>query len=326
LGLKVFCFGEALVDMLAGTGQYQDTFTRYPGGAPANVAAAIARLGGDSFFIGKLGQDHFGDFLQQALQNMGVHTDYVSRTAHAKTGLAFVTLDAHGERSFEFYRSPSADMLFNEADFTAIDFQPAAIFHFGSNTLTTDALRSVTQFGAEQARATGHLISFDVNLRLNLWPQTAQADAQQHILPFIWQSCLQAHLLKVSAEEWQFLCQPFLAQQQDPHDCEQQLFAAGVKLLLITDANQPVQMITPHARYSLTPPPVQTRDATAAGDAFVGGFLFQLAQSPSRQELQQKLQQPETLQTILRFAAGCGAYAVTQYGAFSALPDLTQVL
>ncbi|MDB6163151.1 MAG: fructokinase, partial [Xanthomonadaceae bacterium] len=111
----IACFGEALVDLLAqpaATPAEPRHFVEYAGGAPANVAVAVARLGGTARFVGMLGADLFGDMLLAQLQDAGVDTQCVRRTAAARTALAFVSLDAAGERSFSFYRPPAADLLF----------------------------------------------------------------------------------------------------------------------------------------------------------------------------------------------------------------------
>ena len=123
---KVVSFGETLVDLLSNNisgkvdkKQYDtlESFTKFPGGAPANVAAAVSRLGGYAFFAGMLGDDMFGDFIAHSLVQKGVNLDYLSRTKEAKTGLTFVSLDAQCERTFDFYRHPSADMLFTADNF-----------------------------------------------------------------------------------------------------------------------------------------------------------------------------------------------------------------
>jgi len=123
---RIVCFGEALIDMLAqppATPDAPRAFLQFAGGAPANVSVAVARLGGDSHFVGMLGNDMFGDFLLQSLREAGVATDGVVRTDEARTALAFVALDARGERSFSFYRPPSADMLFRAAHFDRLGFE-----------------------------------------------------------------------------------------------------------------------------------------------------------------------------------------------------------
>ena len=116
---RIVCFGEALIDFSPAPGLQPDQprmFVQHAGGAPANVAVAVARLGGQSEFVGMLGADMFGDFLLDSLRDAGVEVRHVQRTGDAPTALAFVALDAQGERSFSFYRPPAADLLFRDAD------------------------------------------------------------------------------------------------------------------------------------------------------------------------------------------------------------------
>jgi sugar/nucleoside kinase (ribokinase family) len=182
---KVIAFGEALIDMLSTTvtdesNQTHEAFIKFPGGAPANVAAAVGKLGAPSYFAGKVGQDMFGDFLIETLQACNVKTDYMLQTSEAKTALAFVSLDGEGERSFEFYRDASADLLFTAEDFQDAWFEEPGLFHFCSNTLTQSQIRDVTIAGIRKAREAGFLISFDVNLRHNLWPKTEDVNPIRH--------------------------------------------------------------------------------------------------------------------------------------------------
>ena len=157
---RIVCFGEALIDFLA---QPQASlaepraFLQFAGGAPANVAVAAARLGAPADFVGMLGADLFGDFLLASLGEAGVGTGYIRRTAAAKTALAFVALDADGERSFSFYRPPAADLLFRPQDFDDACFTDAGILHACSNSLTDAALAATTWEAMARARAAGAL-------------------------------------------------------------------------------------------------------------------------------------------------------------------------
>src|SRR5215469_5338357 len=160
---SVLCFGEALIDM---HGQDNDghgfakQFLPFAGGAPANVAVAVAQLGGHARFAGMLGQDRFGDFLLNSLKQANVDTADVARTGDANTALAFVTLDGHGERSFSFYRPPSADLLFRAEHFRAEAFDNTSAFHVCSNSLTDPNLAAATMEGMQRARRAGTLVSF----------------------------------------------------------------------------------------------------------------------------------------------------------------------
>lgn len=312
--MKVISFGEALIDMLsnrvAGTApDGPETFTRFPGGAPANVAVAVAKLGGRSYFAGKVGRDMFGDCLRDAMAAAGVRTDYLLQTDQAKTALAFVSLDARGERSFEFYRSPSADLLFRPEEFRPAWFAEPGLFHFCSNTLTEPGIRATTLAGIEQARAAGYLISFDVNLRHNLWP--AGVDPT----PFLWQAIARSDLLKLCREELAFLCRDRTETQ-----VLERIRAAGVSLILITDGGDPLCYQGTRLAGRLHPPATRVVDTTAAGDAFTGGVLYALAERGIDRDRLAALDDRDQLEAILDLGMRCGAFTVTRKGAFDALP------
>jgi len=169
---KIVCFGEALIDMLAqppATPDAPRAFLQYAGGAPANVAVAVARLGGDAHFAGMLGRDMFGDFLHESFRAAGVAVDCIVRTDQAKTALAFVALDAAGERSFSFYRPPAADLLFRAEHFRPGCFAGTGSFHVCSNSLTEEAVAAATFDGMRRAREAGAVVSVDLNLPPAPW-------------------------------------------------------------------------------------------------------------------------------------------------------------
>ena len=143
----VIAFGEALVDMLSsrlGDASGPETFTPYAGGAPANVAVACARLGVPSRFLGMVGADRFGRFLTAEMASHGVDVSGVVTTFDARTALAFVSRDAHGERTFDFYRPPAADLLYRLEHLPTGVFAEPAIVHLCSNSLTEEAIAETT--------------------------------------------------------------------------------------------------------------------------------------------------------------------------------------
>jgi fructokinase len=317
---KVMCFGEALIDMLSNkidkdSNDENETFTKFAGGAPANVSVALAKLGGNSYFCGMLGSDPFGSFLYESLQHQGVKTDYVLFTEVAKTALAFVSLDKLGERSFSFYRPPSADLCFTSNDFQPNWFEKTAIFHFCSNSLTEANILEATKTGIALAKKNNALISFDVNLRTNLWGQ--QCDP----LSVIWSVIENIDVLKVSKEELSFLCGNHTEQ-----DTIARLLQCECKLILISDGGNSLRWITALSQGEITPPSIDMLDATAAGDAFVGGLLFKLQwYIGSVASFDDLINKQSDLCKILTFAAACGAHAASKYGAFPSLPTLSSL-
>ncbi|MBM6550552.1 carbohydrate kinase family protein [Marinomonas ostreistagni] len=313
---KVMAFGEALIDFLSngvtGLEGGLESFTKFPGGAPANVAVAVARLGGNSHFAGQVGDDAFGHFLQASLASYGVQTDTMLMTKAAKTALAFVSLDNTGERSFEFYRNPSADMLFRAEDFKAEWFkEPKGVFHTCSNTLTDANITAATMAGVELAKAAHWIVSIDVNLRINLWPEH-QVDCQRII---DWMA--QGDVIKASLEELEVIA-------DEPFALIDQLLSKGVSLFVLTDGPNAVRYFTAaHGQGEVAAPRVEAVDTTAAGDAFVGGLLYQLAERGGDRETLQQFSQVE-LEAIIRFAVSCGAESVTKAGAYPSLPDMAQ--
>lgn len=317
---KVICFGEALIDMLSNkiataSATETETFTKFAGGAPANVSVALAKLGGNSYFCGMLGEDPFGHFLHDSLQQHQVKTDYVLFTDQANTALAFVSLDKDGERTFSFYRPPSADLCFANSDFQASWFNQLGLFHFCSNSLTETSIQKATESGIALARKNQALISFDVNLRINLWGKDSD--------PFsiIWSVIPDIDVLKISKDELTFLC---------GNDSQEQTIAkllqCGCKLIVITDGGDPLKWITQSSQGGVIPPSVDMLDATAAGDAFVGGLLFKLqSQSENDGGFNGLLENRHELSNVLRFAAACGAHAASNYGAFPSLPSFTSL-
>ncbi|MBT5185301.1 MAG: carbohydrate kinase [Kordiimonadaceae bacterium] len=312
---KVISYGEVLIDMLSNKlgsdhDNGQESFTKFPGGAPANVAAAVSRLGGEGYFVGKISTDMFGQFLKKSLNAIGVKTDYVTYTDTESTALAFVSLDENGERSFEFYRDNTADMNYRISDFKTEWFEGNGIFHACSNTLTSKDTFKVTMAGLQMAKNNDWIVSFDVNLRINLWAVDADPASR------IWQCLSHANLIKFSKEEFEYL-----AGDDDEQSVLAKIFQSAL-LVLITDGGNPLRYFTKDGEGELLPPISDIVDSTAAGDAFVGGLLYSLAKDQvTASDLENfKVSSPE-LENALRFASRCGAYTVTKKGAFTALAD-----
>ncbi len=316
---KIITFGEALIDFVPKTnGQplsQVKEFMRAPGGAPANVAVAIAKLGGNSYFAGKVGDDSFGHFLISMFTEEKVKTDYVLLTKEVKTALAFISLKENGERDFLFYRDPSADMLIAAEDLDKSWFFDAAIFHFGSNTLSYSTCNKATYKAIEFAKATATLISFDPNIRLSLWSSSAKAREQiLAILP-------QVDILKVSEEEYQFLLDT-----KDEKKAANYFLSQGISLVIVTKGENGSSYYTKAISDDLIVPKVKAIDTTGAGDAFVGGLLYQLWVSLNNDNsLADICNHKEELSTITNFANACGALTATGRGAIPSLPDQSRV-
>lgn len=315
---SIVCFGEALVDFIGdpdAESHGEHVFHQHAGGAPANAAVAVARLGGRSEFVGMFGQDMFGDFLLERLSVAGVSTRYAVRTSAAKTALAFIALDARGERSFSFYRPPAADLLFRAEHFSDDCFAQAAVFHVCSNSLTEEPIAQTTLQGMARARQHGALVSIDLNLRPSLWPHDVDP------LPRLWQALRAADLVKLAADELAYL----MARDRGEAAVIDELLRSA-RAVVVTDGAAPVRWFARGRNGTLPAFGVAAVDTTAAGDAFIGGLLFVLAERDiTAARLDALLADEAAWARALRFAAACGALTVTRHGAFAAMPARAEV-
>ncbi|MGH8028238.1 MAG: carbohydrate kinase family protein [Pseudoxanthomonas sp.] len=320
---KIVCFGEALIDLLAQPPATEDTpraFLQYAGGAPANVAVAAARLGADTHFAGMLGEDMFGDFLLESLASAGVATDCIVRTGEAKTALAFVALDAAGERSFSFYRPPAADLLFRTEHFRPSCFAGTGVFHVCSNSLTEATIAETTFNGMLRARAADAVVSLDLNLRPALWPVGMDPT------PRLWEALASADLVKLAREELEYLARPFGGGTSGESAVLQRLFEGEAQWVIVTDGAAAIRWFTRDASGQVESFRVGTRDTTAAGDAFVGGLLFRMGeQGGDGRGFAEFRRRRDAIEDAIRFGAAVGALAVTRKGAFAAMPTHAEV-
>ncbi|KAI5006962.1 fructokinase-1 [Hordeum vulgare subsp. vulgare] len=310
----VVSFGEMLIDFVptvAGVSLAEaPAFVKAPGGAPANVAIAVARLGGGAAFVGKLGDDEFGRMLAAILRDNGVDAGGVVFDSGARTALAFVTLRADGEREFMFYRNPSADMLLTADELNVDVIKRAAVFHYGSISLIAEPCRTAHLRAMKVAKEAGALLSYDPNLREALWPSLEEARTK---ILSIWD---QADIVKVSEVELEFLTG--INSVED--DVAMKLWRPTFKLMLITLGDQGCKYYTKDFRGAVPSYKVQQVDTTGAGDAFIGSLLRKIVQDPSA------LQDKKKLEAVIKFANACGAITATKKGAIPSLPKEEEVL
>ncbi|XP_058181495.1 probable fructokinase-4 [Rhododendron vialii] len=310
----IVSFGEMLIDFVptvSGVSLAEAPgFLNAPGGAPANVAIAVARLGGKAAFVGKLGDDEFGHMLAGILKQNGVSGQGILFDQGARTALAFVTLRADGEREFMFYRNPSADMLLTPDELNLELIRSANVFHYGSISLIVEPCRSAHLRAMEVAKEAGALLSYDPNLRLPLWPSAEEARTQ---IMSIWDK---AEVIKVSDIELEFLT------GSDKIDDESalSLWHDNLKLLLVTLGEKGCSYYTKNFRGTVDGFHVKSVDTTGAGDSFVGALLCKIVADRSVLEEEAKLRE------VLRFANACGAITTTKKGAIPALPTEPEVL
>ncbi|XP_076956532.1 putative fructokinase-5 [Bidens hawaiensis] len=306
----IVCFGEMLIDFVPDTARVSlaesQGFLKAPGGAPANVACSIAKLGGSAAFIGKVGKDEFGYMLADILKKNGVNAEGVLFDEHARTALAFVTLKKDGEREFMFYRNPSADMLLKESELNMDLIKKAKIFHYGSISLITEPCRSAHMAAMKAAKQAGVLLSYDPNVRLPLWPS---AEAARQGIKSIWN---EADFIKVSDDEVEFLTQ----KSPDNEDAVKSLWHDGLKLMVVTDGEKGCRYYTKNFKGKVPGYSVKAIDTTGAGDSFVGSLLVSMSKDSSIFTDEAKLKQ------ALAFSNACGAICTTKKGAIPALPSV----
>jgi fructokinase len=307
--IDIVCLGEMLIDMFpAEIGRplaAVSAFYPVPGGAPANVAIASARLGAQSAFIGKVGDDAFGRFLAETLERQGVQTQGMRFDAEARTGLNFHAQVDGDTATHLFYRGADIRLRPDELDRALL--QEARAFNFGTLSLMHQPARSATFEALRIARAAGALIAFDVNYRPSLW--TDPAAARQLIeatLPSV-------DVLKINADELFLITGSTELAEGTAH-----LLAMGLQLCVVTLGPRG-SFYCCAAGSGLVPGfPIKAVDATGSGDAFTATLLVQLV---TGQEAWRAQLEPSRLQAIVRRANAAGALTALQQGVLSALPD-----
>lgn len=314
---KLLAIGEALIDFIPDkTGcVFADVtaFSPKVGGAPANVCGAFARLGGRAALISQLGDDPFGHKIADELAACGIDTSAVAFTDKANTALAFVSLAADGNRTFSFYRKPSADMLLEPEQVDARWFDEAYALHFCSVSLGDFPMKEAHERAIALARDRGALISFDPNLRFPLWDDHELL--RRRVNAFI-PLC---DVLKISDEELEFI-----TGEREIARAVPALFAQGVRLVVYTCGGGGAYAYTRAAQAFSPARPVRAVDTTGAGDGFIGSFLWKL-QSGGRNAANLDAIDAETLRACLDFSNRFCAWSIRSPGAIASYPRPEQL-
>ncbi|SFC30082.1 fructokinase [Pragia fontium DSM 5563 = ATCC 49100] len=300
---KIWSLGDAVVDLLPLENmQYQAC----AGGAPANVAVGVARLGVASSFVGRLGSDPCGRFMLKSLAEEGVDCQCIEQDQQYLTSTVMVDLAENGERSFTFLVSPSADQFLQQQELPS---QKADILHFCSLALVGDVGRHSLNAILQQIKRQQGLVSFDLNLRAQMW----QDKVQMHRM--ISQYCAQADILKLSDDElfWLTEC---TAGDWDSALTKLASYPASIKA--ITQGKDGCLVMYQNSIYCFDGYPVVSVDTTGAGDAYMAGLLAAIAVNGIPQQF-------DALNNVISQASACGALATTRKGAWSALPDINQL-
>ncbi|MCR5153662.1 MAG: carbohydrate kinase [Lachnospiraceae bacterium] len=305
-------------------------FTAFPGGAPANLAVAAARLGARTAFVGKVGKDFFGNLLKNTLEENKVDTSSMYMEEKAPTTLAVVSVDKNGERSFSFYRDGSADTLLSLEDMEKCNlFNEAKLYHFGSVSLTHPVSEGAVKKGIDLAKSQGLLISYDPNYRPALWKNEETAvKAMLSPIPKV-------DILKVSDEEL-----PLLTGSRDPKEGAGILSSMGPAVVLVTlgakgaflyckknvaanSVHSVINRFLSFDEYSAEVPgyPCRVGDTNGAGDTFFGAFLSRIMAGPF-----EKTFTKEYLKAAVLFANKAASVTTGRHGAIPAMPYLKELL
>lgn len=315
---KVVAIGEALIDFIPQEKgralKDVENFLKVPGGAPLNVAATVAKLGGRSEMLTKLGYDGFGDSILDTVRALGVEVSRVKRSTESNTALAFVSLKENGERDFSFYRNPSADMLLDKNEIQEDSFEEGNLLHFCSVSLIDAPIKEAHITAIELTEKNNGIVSFDPNVRLPLWKSAE--DCRKAILEFLPKS----NILKISDEELEFI-----TGIKDEEEALKSLFKGKVELVIYTKGIIGAEFITKDRKIFEKAFNVKAQDTTGAGDSFIGSLLYSIAKEEYSLKALVNLKE-EKIREILKFSNGTAALTVCKKGAIGALPTKEEVL
>ncbi|MDD4850286.1 MAG: carbohydrate kinase [Gemmiger sp.] len=301
--------GEMLIDftMQGKNEQGQRLFAQNAGGAPANVMAAMAKLGARTAFIGKAGQDMHGKFLKETLEKCAIDCTGFVLSEDYFTTLAFVDIKENGEREFSFARNHGADKMLEKSDVPLDIIRNSGIFHVGSVSLTDDPARSTTLFAVQKAKEAGVVVSYDPNYRASLWKDEKTAVKQMRSM------IKYADLMKISEEET-----TLLTGEEDCVAAANILLAQGVNIVVVTLAEKGAYVAVPGEGRFVKGFKSAAVDATGAGDSFWGGFLYQF----SRCSKEPGSVSIDEAADFAAFGNAVASVCVEQYGAIPAMPDM----
>ncbi|END4371681.1 aminoimidazole riboside kinase [Escherichia coli] len=298
MSAKVWVLGDAVVDLLP---ESDGRLLPCPGGAPANVAVGIARLGGTSGFIGRVGDDPFGALMQRTLLTEGVDITYLKQDEWHRTSTVLVDLNDQGERSFTFMVRPSADLFLETTDLPC--WRHGEWLHLCSIALSAEPSRTSAFTAMTAIRHAGGFVSFDPNIREDLWQD-------EHLLRLCLRQALQlADVVKLSEEEWRLIS----GKTQNDRDICALAKEYEIAMLLVTKGAEGVVVCYRGQVHHFAGMSVNCVDSTGAGDAFVAGLLKGLSSTGLSTDERE-------MRRIIDLAQRCGALAVTAKGAMTALP------
>ena len=309
----VVALGELLIDFTENgkSNQGNPLFEANPGGAPCNVLAMLTKLGHKTAFIGKVGEDFFGEQLRDAITEVGIDADGLCTDKEIHTTLAMVHTYPDGDRDFSFYRNPGADMMLNKEEICEELIKETKIFHFGTLSMTHEGVREATKEAIRIAEESGAVISFDPNLRPPLWNSLDEAKEQ------VLYGLAHCHILKISDNEIQWLT------GMEDYDAGILLLMEKyhIPLILLSMGKNGSRAYTD--KFRVERPAFVTEDTietTGAGDAFCGCILHYILEHGWREYNEKELGE------MLEFANAAASIVTTRKGALRVMPKLEEIL
>ena len=309
----VTALGEILIDFTyhSNSENGMALFEQNPGGAPANLLAAVQKLGGKSAFIGKVGKDMHGLFLKEVVEKAGISTEGMLVDDNFFTTLAFVNLSPSGERSFSFARKPGADTQISKDDINYDLIKNSKIFHIGSLSMTDEPACTATFEALEFAKKNDIIVSYDPNYRKMLWKDEETAiKGMRSILGYV-------DIIKISDEEIHLL-----TDADNPKDAAKELMDKGIDCVIVTLGGDGAYVATRDAEITSPCEMVTVVDTTGAGDSFMGAFLYKMSYDNKKPGKLTK----EDIKEYANFANKVATIVVGRRGAINAMPSLDEVI
>ena len=303
---KLISIGEALIDQVK---QGVKLIGRFTGGAPTNVAAMVAKLGQSSVLLTKIGDDDEGKMILETLRQLGVDTNHIKVTDAHDTTVAKVQVDKKGQRTFTFDRRNAADLFLTKEDIDPSLFESGDILHFGSVNLVPSLTRKAHEFAIDIAKKNDLMLSFDPNLRFNLWPNPLAL--REAIKEFM----IGVDIFKVTEEELNFIFPDMSIES-----AIEKVFQAKITWLILSKGDQ--GLVAYQAKQKpivIKGNKVKVVDTTGAGDALIGALLTKiLAAGISKSKLASSALK---MKEFLTYANAVAALSTTKSGAIESFPS-----
>lgn len=310
--LDVVSIGDLMLDFTV-AGVSEDgkmLFERNPGGAPANVAAQVAALGGASAFMGAVGEDEHGRYLIDSMERKGVCTEGIIRVKEQATRLTFVYLNSDHDRYFSSYKSPRADLLLRTENVRYDLLDRTKVIHLASSAVLEKPIAETAKNIILYAKSRKKLISYDPNWNVVFGFNRTMRQKMMHTIDL-------SDIVKISKEEYEFFY-PDLPMEEGAR----RLISEGRKLVAVTMGRDGCYYAAEHSEGWLPTYAVEVKDTTGAGDSFMGGLLYQICRSEKSVE---KMSGDE-IRNMIAFACACGAVSSTKRGSLLVMPDHFEVM